>query len=288
LSPTSSALVDPYLEDFSSREFPMTNQDFQRIIDIAYKETGIKLTEAKKNMIYGRLARLLRKRGFNDFKTYCVALAEDGSAEMHDFINAITTNLTSFFRETHHFDDLEKNVIPHLLKTNALSKRLRIWSAGCSTGEEPHSIAMTLCQIPQLRNWDVKILATDLDTNVVAHGKAGIYDDERVGKLPDRFEKYVSKIEGTNTWKVADEVRKLITFKQLNLLKGWPMKGPFDIIFCRNVIIYFDIDTQKVLFDRYANLLSNDATLFIGHSENLNNVCDRFQLQKRTTYKKVK
>lgn len=285
---SSSVVIDPNAEDFSGREFPMTAQDFKRIINIAYRETGIKLTENKKNMIYGRLARVLRKSAFIDFSQYCDELDQTGSAHLHTFINAITTNLTSFFRETHHFDSLEKEVIPALIKSNARSQKLRIWSAGCSTGEEPYSIAMTLKEMPHLRNWDVKILATDLDSNVVLHGKRGVYQDERVGQVPERYEKYISKIVGTDTWKMNPDVAKLITFKQLNLLKEWPMKGPFDVIFCRNVIIYFDLDTQKVLFDRYADIMQNDGTLYIGHSENLHNVTDRFKLRNKTTYNKVK
>jgi chemotaxis protein methyltransferase CheR len=279
---------DPDKEDFSDREFPMSQNDYQRIVNVAYRETGIKLTSSKKNMIYGRLARILRKQSFLNFSTYCDELDREGSEYLHDFINAITTNLTSFFREIHHFDSLKEEVIPDLIKANAATKKLRIWSAGCSTGEEPHSIAMTLSEIPQLRNWDVKILATDLDSNVVAHGQRGVYDDERVGKVPEQYEKYLTKIAGTDTWQIADSVRNLIRFRQLNLLKDWPMKGKFDVIFCRNVIIYFDVQTQKTLFDRYANILQPQGTLFIGHSENLNNVSDRFQLQKRTTYRKVR
>jgi chemotaxis protein methyltransferase CheR len=238
-------------------------------------------------MIYGRLSRRLRALGMKEFNQYCQEIKKDSSKEILEFTNAITTNLTSFFREFHHFEYLENEVIPRLMRLNRDSRRIRVWSAGCSTGEEPYSIAMVFSQFAELRNWDVKILATDLDSNVVATAKAGVYRTDRTEKVPSPYEKYLESGADKEQLKISSKVSSLITFKQLNLLHTWPMKGQFDIIFCRNVVIYFDLETQKMLFDRYANVLKNDSHLFIGHSESLNKVTNRFSLVGRTIYKKL-
>lgn len=264
----------------------MTYDDFVVIKRLAYRITGISLSDHKQNMIYGRLARRLRSLGLKTFSEYLSLLEDDNNPEVHEFVNAITTNLTSFFRENHHFEFLQEDLLPSLIRENATKKRIRIWSAGCSTGEEPHSIAMVLREFAAIRSWDVKILATDLDTNCVAKGKSGVYTAERVETFPEKFKKYIKVSSDSGRVKIREDVRSLITFKQLNLLHQWPMKGPFDFIFCRNVVIYFDAETQRKLFDRYANILTPHGHLFIGHSENLHKVCDRFDGLGRTIYKR--
>lgn len=274
------------------REFEFNRKDFEYIRKLVGERTGIVLSDHKITMVYGRLSRRLRQLKLRSFKEYLALLEDESADELVEFTNAITTNLTSFFREPHHFDYLKKEAIPALLK-NRFNKRLRLWSAGCSTGEEPYSIGMALHESmeSQIRNWDVKILATDLDTNVVQKGKNGIYEQERVNGIEDkRLRKWFRKGRDINAGKVivADSVKNLITFKQLNLLHEWPMKGPFDIIFCRNVVIYFGKDTQRELFNRYADLLADDGYLFIGHSESLHKVTDRFKLIGKTVYRKVR
>ncbi len=276
------------VDEFADREFPMTDSDFRKIKSIAYDLTGINLSDHKKNMIYGRLARRLRMLNFSDFNQYIDLLEKQDSSELTNFINAITTNLTSFFRENHHFTHLKSEVIPRLLSTNIKTKRLRIWSAGCSTGEEPYSIAMVLSTFASLSTWDVKVLATDLDSNVVCKASQGIYSAERAENIPDEFRKFLQYDKQTDRVKVKDKVQELITFKQLNLLHAWPMKGIFDVIFCRNVVIYFDADTQRRLFDRYAEILREDGDLFIGHSESLHNITNRFKSCGRTIYKRIR
>lgn len=288
MSGAAGAKASRNIDCFESREFPMTDADFAQIQKLAYSLSGINLSDHKKNMIYGRLARRLRKLSLNTFGDYCSLIQQEKSPELPNFVNAITTNLTAFFRESHHFDFLSSTVFPNLLKSNAVSKRVRLWSAGCSTGEEPYSIAMVVKKFKPFANWDVKILATDLDSNVVATAKAGMYAAERVERVPDGYERYVQRSKDKKTVRIHPEVASLITFNTLNLLYSWPMKGPFDVIFCRNVVIYFDSDTQKVLFDRYANLMSGDGHLFIGHSENLHNVSDRFVSKGRTIYQRTK
>ncbi len=270
-----------------SREFLMTEANFKAIQGIAYKVTGINLSAHKENMIYGRLARRLRALNLNNFDQYVELLKIDDGPEQHDFVNAITTNLTSFFREGHHFDYIKDTLIPHLLKKNAKTRRIRIWSAGCSTGEEPYSIAMVFKSNPHLRDWDVKILASDLDSNVVNTCKQGVYNVDKADSIPSLYRRYIERSNGDEQVRIKDNIRDLIQFKQLNLLHAWPMSGPFDLIFCRNVVIYFDAETQTKLFDRYAGMLQPDGHLFIGHSENLHKVCDRFKGLGRTIYQRT-
>ncbi|WP_204378395.1 CheR family methyltransferase [Agaribacterium haliotis] len=271
---------------FSDREFPMTDVDYQNIQSLAYKITGIKLTEHKKDMVYGRLARRLRRLNLNSFADYCTLIAANNSPELPNFVNSITTNLTAFFREAHHFDFIKDEVLPRLLRENQSSKRIRFWSAGCSTGEEAYSLAMVLSQFSLLRSWDVKILATDLDSNVVERAKQGIYDGDRAEKVPSAYSNCLQGSRSGGKYRIKQAVSSLVTFKQLNLLHQWPMKGPFDVIFCRNVVIYFDMETQKLLFDRYADMLCTAGHLFIGHSENLHNISNRYESLGRTIYRK--
>lgn len=278
---------DASAEDFTNREFPMTQSDFDVIKRIAYARTGIKLTDQKKTMIYGRLSRRLRALKMKTFSEYCAEIKNELSGEILEFTNAITTNLTSFFREMHHFHYLKSTVIPQLIRDNELSKRIRIWSAGCSTGEEPYSIAMVLSEFSELRSWDVKILATDLDSSVVSKAKSRLYRSERIENMPESYGRYIEYGTNTDEVKIKQKVADLITFKQLNLLHDWPMKGTFDAIFCRNVVIYFDVITQRSLFDRYADKLVDQSHLFIGHSESLKGISDRFSLVGQTIYKKI-
>lgn len=273
------------------REFEFSRGDFEHIRDLVGDRTGIVLSDHKIDMVYGRLSRRLRQLGINKFAEYLSRLNDD-EHELVEFTNALTTNLTSFFREPHHFDYLKNTSLPALLK-NRPNKRLRIWSAGCSTGEEPYTIAMTVKEaMLSYANWDVKILATDLDSNVVNRAKAGVYTMEKVnGVDKNRLKKWFRKGRGddhSGQMKVSADLQGIITFKQLNLMHDWPMNGPFDIIFCRNVVIYFNKDTQRELFDRYANYMADDGYLFVGHSESLAKVTDRFKLIGKTIYHKVR
>ncbi|MBE9562753.1 MAG: protein-glutamate O-methyltransferase CheR [Proteobacteria bacterium] len=267
------------------REFRFTKHDFEKLRKLVNEHTGIKLSDHKQEMLYSRLSRRLRFLGLNSFASYYDMLKSDDEEIVH-FINAITTNLTAFFRESHHFNLLERVLLPRLLTKNSASRRIRIWSAGCSSGEEAYSIAMVVKEVVP-SGWDIKILATDLDSSVVAAGKQGIYTTEQAKKIsPIRLKNWFTMIPDTRKLQVASELRSLITFKHLNLMNRWPMQGPFDIIFCRNVVIYFDKSTQKVLFERFANLLDNNGYLLIGHSENLFQLTTRFRLLKQTVYVK--
>jgi chemotaxis protein methyltransferase CheR len=272
-------------------EYALQDGDFRHIVKLVMDTAGIVLGEKKRAFVQGRLGRRLRILGLSDFAQYCRLLeSPDGDTERLNLINAITTNHTAFFREPHHFDYLTKTVIPEIAEAQGNGPgRLRIWSAGCSTGEEPYTIAMALRgSQPALANWDVKILATDLDTNVVAHAAAGIYDAERLESIPASCRKRYVTDQPDGQALMNDELRSLIMFAPLNLLESWPMRGPFDVIFCRNVVIYFDKPTQRRLFDRYADMLKPDGWLFVGHSESLMAVTSRFNLVGRTIYRRTK
>ena len=271
----------------SDREFVLSDKEYNFIRRLVGERTGIVLSDAKRDMVYGRLTRRLRQLGLDSFPAYCELLKDGHEQELIEFTNAITTNLTSFFREPHHFDFLAKQLLPNIIK-NKSEKRLRVWSAGCSSGEEPYSLAMVLKEVVPY-DWDVKILATDLDSNMVNRGKDGIYTTDRVeGLSKSRLKRWVKRgrVDNSDKVKMSSQLQDIITFKELNLMHEWPMRGPFDIIFCRNVVIYFNKDTQKELFERYADLLINRGHLFIGHSESLYKVCDRFSLLGQTIYQK--
>lgn len=272
----------------SDREFNFTQKDFKFIRDLVAEQTGISLSEAKSHMVYSRLSRRLRSLNIASFAQYCDYLNNGASDELVHFVNALTTNLTAFFRENHHFEFLAQTLLPHIFARNA-NKRVRIWSAGCSTGEEPYSLAMVLREnMPNSGGWDVKILATDLDSNVVAKASSGIYEESRLnGVSPQRLKRFFIRNRNSNQVKVKPEVSELITFKQLNLMHQWPMKGPFDFIFCRNVVIYFNKDTQKALFKRFADMTVDRGYLFIGHSESLFKVSTQYQLIGNTIYQKL-
>lgn len=273
-----------------AREFRFSDDNFEQLRRIALEHTGIVLGENKRQMMYGRLARRIRQLGLGSFDEYCARLEQDPDSELGELINAITTNLTSFFRENHHFEHLAQTALPEAMTRNAATRRLRIWSAGCSTGEEPYSIAMTLAESANLSGWDARILATDIDTNVVARADSGVYAAERVADMdPKRQRRWFDKGVGENAGKlrVRRELHDLIAFRALNLLGPWPMRGPFDIIFCRNVVIYFDKETQRKLFARYADILAPGGYLYIGHSETLFKICDRFESIGGTVYRKA-
>jgi chemotaxis protein methyltransferase CheR len=275
-------------------EFPFTEDDFRFIAGLVKEVTGIVLGDHKRAMVYGRLARRLRALGLKSFAAYRELLqSKSGAGEIVGLTNAITTNLTKFFRESHHFDHLRDTAIAEWKaeKSGPGKRRLRIWSAGCSTGEEPYSIAMTVAAtLGNMNAYDVRILATDLDTNVLDKAKRGIYSKESVELVPAALRtKYCEPIEdaGGRDVSMAEGIRKPITFKQLNLLGSWPMKGPFDVIFCRNVLIYFDGPTKSELIRRYKDMLKPGGWLYIGHSESVVGGFPGLSMGGRTTYRKV-
>ncbi len=286
----NDSVVVPNGLDDKAREFRFTRQEFKFIRDLVKEKTGISLSEAKRDMVYSRLSRRIRQLELGSFHEYCQLLRDETGDEFVNFVNAITTNLTAFFREPHHFEYLAKHALPELMSARRLHRRLRLWSAGCSTGEEPYSLAMVLREIVP-KDWDAKLLATDLDSNVLDTAQKGIYALERVKAVsPARLRAFFQKGRGelADMARANDALREVISFNQLNLMGEWPMRGPFDVIFCRNVVIYFDKPTQSILFDRFANMLADDGYLFVGHSESLYRVTERFELIGQTIYRKRK
>ena len=284
------AVVESVAGSSSFAGFEFTDTDFQSVRDLVSKNTGISLSEAKRDMVYSRLTRRLRELNLQRFSDYLAFICGDGGDdELIQFTNAITTNLTSFFREKHHFEYLAETLLPELMKRNADQRKIRIWCCAASTGEEPYSIAMVVKEtIPKHSDWDVKILATDLDTNVLATAKEGVYPVDRIKDISaHRQRRFFLKGSGKQQGhvRVGSELRQLITYKKLNLMDQWPLRGPIDIIFCRNVVIYFTKDTQEILLERFSKLVAPQAHLFMGHSESLNNVTDQFELLGKTIYR---
>jgi chemotaxis protein methyltransferase CheR len=270
----------------SVKEFDFTRRDFERVRGLIYQRAGISLADSKQEMVYSRLARRLRATGIVSFVTYLDALeAGRMEAEWEAFTNALTTNLTSFFREAHHFPLLAEHALALRPSSGA---PLTVWCSAASTGEEPYSIAMTLCEAFKTLTPPVQIIATDIDTNVLATGAEGVYSIDRLDKMAaERTKKFFLRGKGSQEGlvRIRPELRQLISFKPLNLLAdGWPLKTPFDVIFCRNVMIYFDKDTQRKILSRFVPLMKPDALLFAGHSENFLYVSDALRLRGKTVY----
>jgi len=270
-----------------AREFDFSTQDFEKVRDLIYKHVGISLAPTKREMVYSRLGRRLRVRGMTRFKDYLALLEGDDAQEWEAFTNSLTTNLTAFFREPHHFPLLAEH-----LKRRWQQKRepLTLWCCASSTGEEPYTIAMTAIEAFNDMAPPVRILATDVDTNVLAQAEAGVYTEERIAKLPPaQVKRFFLKGGGRHAGsvKVRPGLRDLITFRQLNLLDAtWPVRGPLDAIFCRNVMIYFDKPTQLRILQKFAPLLE-DGLLFVGHSESLFHAAQLFRLRGKTVYERA-
>ncbi|MFN3752079.1 MAG: CheR family methyltransferase [Thiobacillus sp.] len=265
--------------------FEFTARDFSRVRELIYRKAGISLSESKQEMVYSRLARRLRARNLNSFALYLDMLERgDDRDEWQAFTNALTTNLTAFFREAHHFPVLAE----HLRKA---TPPLSIWCAAASTGEEPYTIAMTVCEAFGTLTPPVSIVATDIDTNVLDTATNGVYPLERVDKMPqDRLKRFFLRGKGERAGfvRVRPELRQLVTFRPLNLLApAWSVSGPFDAIFCRNVMIYFDKPTQGRILERFVPLMKPDGLLFAGHSENFMYASNAFKLRGKTVYELV-
>lgn len=275
-----------------NREYEFTRRDFEFLSKLSNQKTGIIVGEDKFDMFYSRLSRRVRALGLKNFAEYCSYVDDPKNKdEITQLVNAITTNLTAFFRENHHFEYLKSEAIPAIINSRMDDRTLRVWSAGCSTGEEPYSLAMTLSESAgSMFGWKPKILATDIDSNVVATARAGIYRGDGVTGLPNqRLKRWFHKGKGAQEGKVRvrKELQQMIEFGQLNLMQNWSLPK-MDIIFCRNVIIYFDKPTKTRLANLFADSLVAGGYLFIGHSESLFRLTDRFELIGNTVYRKVR
>lgn len=259
-------------ECLASGEYPLTRKDLADIAAMIYADAGIFLNETKASLVYSRLSKHIRNLGLRGFREYCQLVSSPaGAAARRDMLSHLTTNFTRFFRENHHFEHLKTDVLPELLNRARNGGRVRIWSAACSDGQEPYSIALTvLSMMPNAADYDFRILATDIDPKILALAKAGAYDATALETVnPAMRKQFFAEIDagGRQKWQVDERVKRLITFNELNLMAQWPFKGQFDVIFCRNVVIYFDEPTQMKIWSRFAGMLTTKGHLYIGHSE---------------------
>jgi chemotaxis protein methyltransferase CheR len=271
----------------SEQGFDFSPADFERVRGLIHARAGISLNPSKRNMVYSRLIRRLRVLGHADFKSYLDTLEAGpaNAAEWQEFINSLTTNLTSFFREPHHFPVVADLALEHARRHTPV----RVWCCAASTGEEPYSLAITMMEAFKTLTPPVSILATDIDTSVLAKAQRGVYAMDTVSKLePSLLKRYFLRGRGAQEgWaRVRPEVQALVSFRPMNLLdESWPQDSPYDAIFCRNVMIYFDKPTQIRILHRLATRLRDDGLLFVGHSENFSHGQDLFELQGKTVYR---
>jgi chemotaxis protein methyltransferase CheR len=280
-------LLNPSGNAFSEHE--LTQADFEKISRLIYEQSGIALHEGKKELVRARLGKRLRQGRFQSFRDYYQFVVRDDSGEeLVYLLDSISTNLTSFFREQVHFDYLQNDLLPRWRTARpGRDKRLSIWSAGCSSGEEVYSIAMILLET--LENWDIRILASDISTRVLKKAAAGIYKMERIRAIPMAvLKKYF--LRGENNWqdhvKIKNFVKALVTFKRVNLMEPFSFPQAFDCIFCRNVMIYFDKKTQEALVNRFYQNLHPEGVLFIGHSESLTGIRHPFRYLRPAVYQR--
>ncbi|RRN66011.1 protein-glutamate O-methyltransferase CheR [Caulobacter sp. 602-1] len=289
---TSFASTSERREAIVDGEFAFTTQDFKRIAALLYDLAGISLPDSKATLVYSRLAKRLRTLGLRTFTEYCAFVASDkGQDESQEMLRALTTNVTRFFREPHHFDDLRANVLEPVADKVRAGGRLRLWSAASSSGQEPYSMAFTVLSVwPNAADLDIRILGTDIDTNVLATGREAVYDESLLEGIPAsaRSQFFERDASDRRAWRVCDAARSLVAFRELNLNgPSWPMKGPFDAIFCRNVVIYFDEPTQERVWSRFAPLLAPGGRLYVGHSERVGANVTAFESCGLTAYRKV-
>ncbi|ACM25449.1 protein-glutamate O-methyltransferase CheR [Agrobacterium sp. SHOUNA12C] len=259
-------------EVLASGEYPLTRRDLSEIAAMIYSDAGISLNETKASLVYSRLSKHIRALGLPGFRDYCQLVSSPaGAVQRREMLSHLTTNFTRFFRENHHFDHLRDEVLPGLLARAKAGGRVRIWSAACSDGQEPYSIALTVLSLmPNAADLDFRILATDIDPKILGLARAGAYDEAALETVSPAMRKQwfqEVEIQGRRKFQIDDRVKRLITFNELNLLAQWPFKGSFDVIFCRNVVIYFDEPTQTKIWSRFAGQLQDNGHLYIGHSE---------------------
>ncbi len=274
----------------------LTRELFNKIKQYVYQKARISLGDNKMELVRARFGKVIRQRGMKGFHEYYQWMANDTSGEaLKEVMNAISTNLTSFFRENEHFQFMTKTMLPEVKQRPRSGGKIRLrgWSAGCSTGEEVYTMTMTIAEYAdRLDEWDVKLLATDIDTDVVATGQRGVYLKDRITGIPTAcIKKYLDPCtdpKGKPAYRMKDVLRRMVTFRHLNLFTEWPFKNKFNYIFCRNVMIYFDRPTQEGLINNYYNVLAPGGYLFIGHSESLSGITHKFEYVKPTIYMKPK
>jgi len=286
--------MNTQFKEIKSTEFvEITNDEFQLIRDLIYRQIGINLTADKRTLVNGRLQKILRRQGYKTFKEYYESVLRDKSGEaLSELANTISTNHTFFGREIDHFEYFVDVCLPEI-ETRAKSKNsrdIRVWSAGCSSGEEPYTLVMLMLEYfgKDYSKWTAGVLATDISLNALATAKSGIYPNDRVKPLPDHLKKKYFNPLPNGDWEIIDSVKREVTFRRFNLMnETFPFKNPFDMIFCRNVMIYFDKATRERLVDRFYQHTIHQGYLFIGHSESLNREVTKYKYIKPALYKKT-
>ena len=277
------------IQALDDQDFQLSTGDFELIASIAREQAGIVIRSHKAAMIRGRLLRRLRALNLRTVREYCELLRGPGAGtELPQLLNVLTTNHTAFFRERHHFDHMREDALPEMFsRASRGDSKVRIWCAASSTGEEPYSIAGVVHAGQPARNLDVRILATDIDTDVLARAEAAEYSREVIERAPADLRGLLQlEQSGRDTVRIGANLRKLLTFRQLNLVQPWPMSGIFDAMLCRNVMIYFDPPTKKSIVDRAVDLLRPGGWLYLGHSESLSPPHPAFELIGRTVYRR--
>ena len=282
------------MEILATQDIVLTDKDFLTISNLVYKHCGINLHDGKKELVRARLSKRLRTGNFRTFSDYIKYVLDDRTGEEFSMlIDVVSTNLTSFFREVQHFEFLQNKLLPEMLDRKQKNRdfKIRTWSAGCSSGEEPYSIAITLLDSVKDRDrWNIKVLATDISTRMLQSAQTGIYDSKRIEPVsPQQKNRYLMmrKENGQKLFEVAPALKNIVFFNYLNLMQDWPIKGPLDFIFCRNVMIYFDKPTQQNLVSRFYDILGPAGTLFTGHSESLTGIKHKFNYVQPTIYSKT-
>jgi chemotaxis protein methyltransferase CheR len=272
------------LSDIQGREFDWSDADFDRVQRLIYQRAGISLHDGKHAMVYSRLSRRLRETGYQSFREYLSWLENNDGAEWQEFVNALTTNLTSFFREHHHFE-----ILTNHLKTQHNINDWRVWCSASSTGEEPYSILMTAVEALG-HSSRFKLVASDIDSKVLASASSGIYRFENMKNVSEtQLQKFFLRGKGANSGmvRVKPELRQMVEFIIVNLIRDdWPFRDPFHVVFCRNVMIYFDAATQRKVLERIHRVMAPGGLLFVGHAENFGESRDLFVLKGKTVYER--
>ena len=276
--------------DQTMREYQFTDHDFQTIATLAHQRYGLHLQPSKKPLVYSRLTKRLRALDLPNFESYCALLSDPrGHAEQSHLLSALTANVTHFFRERHHFTYLREKILPDLVEKAKKGSSVRIWSSACSAGQEAYSIAAMISDAcPEASRLDIKLLATDVDPQMIQKARQARYDRDQADAIPDEYKRLMIEDDGGQQFKIQQDLASLVSFGELNLIGDWPMRRRFDVIFCRNAAIYFDKDTQVRLWQRFADVLQDDGHLMIGHSERLTGPAQsEFRSVAVTTYQRL-
>ena len=259
----------------NSAVLDMNDQLFQQITSMVTADTGIQFLPEKRTLVQARISKRIRTLRMNSFEEYSAFLnSSEGLGERKSLVSVLTTNVTRFFRESHHFDHLKTEILPSLIQRVKAGGRARIWSAGCSSGEEPYSIALSVLSMePEIAKYDFKILASDIDPEIVAKAQRGVYRESALETVPQPLRQRYFKASDAQDGmvSVSDRLKTLIAFRELNLMHDWPFRGKFDVIFCRNVVIYFDTPTSERVWAKFSEKLEPQGMLYVGHSERVGN-----------------